>query len=109
MARQKSYKRACNKNRRPKSLPQERSRFPISRHLRKSLKSPTSEQVVPFITFPEPQSGQKRSVKMPKRCRWAARQSCPVVRRKDATASRLGLSGIEEGLTLLQLFRAVLV
>ncbi|GBM21679.1 hypothetical protein AVEN_248507-1 [Araneus ventricosus] len=27
---------------------------------------------------------------MPKRCRWAARQSCPVVRSKAATASRLG-------------------
>ncbi|GBO11198.1 hypothetical protein AVEN_219736-1 [Araneus ventricosus] len=27
---------------------------------------------------------------MPKRCRWAAKQSCPVVRRKAATASRLG-------------------
>ncbi|GBN29521.1 hypothetical protein AVEN_138950-1 [Araneus ventricosus] len=40
---------------------------------------------------------------MSKRCRWTARQSCPVVRRKAASASRLGLSGIEEGLTLLQL------
>ncbi|GBN38675.1 hypothetical protein AVEN_211272-1 [Araneus ventricosus] len=27
---------------------------------------------------------------MPKRCRWAGRQSCRVVRRKAATASRLG-------------------
>ncbi|GBM15752.1 hypothetical protein AVEN_156383-1 [Araneus ventricosus] len=104
MARQKCYKRTCNKNRRPKSLPQERSRFPISRHLRKSLMSPTSEQAVPS---PESHSGQKGSVEM--QCSRAARQSCPMVRRKAAAASRLGLSGIEEGPTLLQLFKAVRV
>ncbi|GBM66183.1 hypothetical protein AVEN_246403-1 [Araneus ventricosus] len=41
---------------------------------------------------------------MSKRCRWATRQSCPVVRRKAATAPSLGLLVIEEGLTLLQPF-----